>query len=137
MAEIQLGSTYGRPRNEPTRLSGSIRSQNILKVARRETASRVPARPHPRGRTKEEKSAGWRSGSGSTSAQETAASLGCPRSSHKRHRPEAARGRTRPNQNESVKQASLPRHRALLPRPECTGANTQQNPTTTDAEVPT
>jgi hypothetical protein len=26
-------SIYGRPRNAPTRLSGSIRSQNILKVA--------------------------------------------------------------------------------------------------------
>src|SRR6476620_7927881 len=36
---------YGCPRNAPTRLSGSIRSQNILKVARRGTASRVPTTP--------------------------------------------------------------------------------------------
>ena len=37
--------TYGRPRNSPIRLSGSIRSQNILKVARSGTASSVPVTP--------------------------------------------------------------------------------------------
>jgi hypothetical protein len=36
---------YGRPRKEPMRFSGSMRSQKILKVAKMGTASNVPATP--------------------------------------------------------------------------------------------
>ena len=46
------------------------------------------------------------------------------------------KGRTRPNQNESVKQASLPRCHPLLPRRECNGAKMQQHPKATDGVVP-
>ena len=36
---------YGRPRKEPMRFSGSMRSQKILKVAKMGTASNVPGTP--------------------------------------------------------------------------------------------
>jgi magnesium chelatase family protein len=43
--ETTKGTIYGRPRRDPIRLRGLMRSQNILKVASRGTANRVPATP--------------------------------------------------------------------------------------------
>jgi len=40
-----ISPIYGRPRKEPMRFSGSMRSQKILKVAKMGTASNVPATP--------------------------------------------------------------------------------------------
>ena len=48
LAELLIASCkpiYGRPRKEPMRFSGSMRSQKILKVAKMGTASNVPATP--------------------------------------------------------------------------------------------